>query len=51
MPGTRLFGSPGTRHRQPLMLEVERAGGIDAILLFPVQNGLTRPLRTWLAPD
>jgi len=28
------------------MLEVDRAGGADAILPFPLQNALTRPLRT-----
>jgi len=27
------------------MIEVERAGGTDAILPFPLQNSLTRPLR------
>src|SRR6266446_3672380 len=44
---TRAFsGRPARGIVNRFMLEVERAGGADAILPFPLQNALTRPLRT-----
>ena len=44
---TRAFsGRPARGIVNRFMLEVDRAGGADAILPFPLQNALTRPLRT-----
>jgi len=43
---TRGFsGRPARGITNRFMLEVERGGAADAILPFPLQNSLTRPLR------
>ena len=41
----RVLRPPRARHRQPLHDRGRAAGGADAILPFPLQNALTRPLR------